>query len=102
MAIAQNNTDNHGPLSIGAGLAIVLASQLWPTIPLAAAIALIGLGATLTLNRQNNAFLSVFNAAVYASLVALAITSQESLHNNLSTRCDAILAIILSVAAIRR
>jgi hypothetical protein len=94
--------DNRGPLLIGVGLAVVLASQLWPAIPLAAAIGLIGLGATLTLNRQNNALLSVLNSVVYASLVALAIIAQVNLHNNLSTQFDAILAIILIVAAIPR
>lgn len=95
-------TDNRGPLLIGSGLAIVLAAQLWPAIPLAAAIALIGLGATLTLKRHHNELLLALNFAIYASLVALAITAQMDLHNNLLTQCDAILAIILIVVAIPR
>jgi hypothetical protein len=96
-------TNQRGPLFIGAGLVIILAAQLWPTIPLAAAITLIGLGATLTLKRHHhNELLLVLNFAIYASLVALAITAQMNLHNNLLTQCDAILAIILIVGAIPR
>lgn len=94
--------DHRGPLLIGTGLAIVLAAQLWPAIPLAAAISLIGLGATLTLQRRHHELLLALNITIYASLVALAISAQINLHDNLLTQCDAILAIILIVAAIPR
>jgi hypothetical protein len=94
--------DCGGPLLIGTGLTIVLSAQLWPVIPIAAAIALIGLGATQTLHRQNNALLSALNAAIYASLVALAICAQIDLRRDALTQCDAILAIILIVIAFRR
>jgi hypothetical protein len=104
MDVVQNNTDNRGPLLIGVGLAIVLAAPLWPAIPLAAAIALIGLGATLTLkqSRHHNELLLALNFAIYASITAVAIAAQMDLRTNLLTQCDAILAIILTVAAFRR
>jgi hypothetical protein len=96
-------TDNRGPLLMGCGLAFVLAAQLWSMIPLAAAIALIGLGATFTLQRRHpNELLLALNFAVYVSLVALAIVAQMNLHNNLLTQCDAILAIVLIIGTMPR
>jgi hypothetical protein len=102
MDIAQNPADQRGPLLIGAGLTIVLTAQLLSAIPLATAISLIGLGAMLTIKHHRNQLLLALNFAIYASLVALAITAQTNLHNNLLVQCDAILAIVLIVIAIPR
>lgn len=103
MDFVRNTTDNRGPLLIGVGLAVVLAAQLAVAIPIAAAIALIGLGATLTLSRlHHNELLLALNLAMYASLVAVAIPAQFDLRNNLFSLCDAILAIMLIVVAIPR
>lgn len=93
--------DNRGPLFMGMGLAIVLMAQLCPVIPLAAAISLIGLGATHTLKRsQNNELLLTLNLVIYASLAALAVAAQLNLHSGWLTQCDAILAIILILTAL--
>lgn len=100
---ANSTTHNRGPVLIGAGLALVLASQLAPAIPLAAAIALVGLGATSALVRHRQSELLVaINFAVYGALVALAISAQMNLGNNVLIQCDAIVAIILIVVAIPR
>ena len=88
---------------MGAGLAVVLAAQLWVTIPIAAAIALIGLGATCTLiaNRHGGLLLAL-NYAVYVSLVALALAAEINLRYDVLTMGDAALAITLIVMATPR
>lgn len=94
-------TDNRGPLSIGIGLVVVLGAQLWPVIPLAVGIALIGLGSTLTLNhRRRNELLLALNLAVYVSLVVLAVSAQLDQRLNLITLCDAVAAAAVLAAAL--
>ena len=96
-------THNHGPLLIGTGLAIVLAAQFLPAIPLATAIALIGIGATLTLERNHHGeLLLALNFVIYAALVALAITAQMNLRDTPLTQCDAVIAVVLTIAATPR
>jgi len=68
-----------GPMLIGAGLAIVFAAQLWPVVPIATAIMLIGCGATLTLlsrSRTGDGLLAWVNLVSYSLLVCLAIVGQ--------------------------
>jgi hypothetical protein len=68
---------SRGPLLICAGLAIVLLAQVWPAVPIAAAIVLIGWGATLSLcARSNCGALSVMSLFVYASLGCYTIAAQ--------------------------
>ena len=93
--------DNRGQLLIGSGLAIVLAAQLWPSIPLAAAIAVIGWGATLTLNRHHhNEPLLALNLVVYFSLAGLAILAELSFRSDLLVLIDVSLALVLSLSSL--
>jgi hypothetical protein len=86
-----------GPLFIGIGLAVVLAAQLWPAVPIAAAIALIGLGATLTLaDCRQHGLVLMLNFAIYAALVGLAIAAQWNLRNDAITLIDAIVAFVIT------
>jgi len=67
-----------GPALIAAGMAVVLTALLWPGVPIAAAVLLIGYGALLTVfarpGRQE--LLGLVNLAVYASLGCLAVAAQ--------------------------
>jgi hypothetical protein len=90
------SSTNHGPTLVGVGLAVVLASQLFAGIPIAAAMALIGLGSMLTLReRHMHELVLVLNFAMYAGIVALAIAAQLNLHYDAVTLCDAILALAI-------
>ena len=70
-------SEKTGAALIGIGLAIVLAAQAVGGVPVAAAMALIGWGASLTLLRRtrNNTPVLV-NLVVYAVLVSFTIASQ--------------------------
>jgi hypothetical protein len=87
---------HHGPTFIGIGLAVVLAAQLISAIPVAASIALIGMGSMLTLRERHMHELALaLNFAIYAGIVALAISAQLNLRYDVVTLCDAILALII-------
>ena len=95
------SADNRGPLLIGVGLAVVLAAQLWPVLPLAAAIAMIGWGATLTLKRHHhNELLLALNLVVYSSLTGLAILAELSLRSDLLVLVDESLALVLGLSSL--
>ncbi len=72
--------EHRGPVLIGIGLTVILAAQIWPLVPIAAALALIGWGATLSLlenlNVYRREYLAVLNLVVYVLLVGLAIGAQ--------------------------
>lgn len=94
------NVTNNGQLAIGVGLAVVLAAQLWSGIPLAAAIALIGFGATLTLIEQRqHSLLLALNLALYGLIALLAIGAQFDIHLSILTSLDAVLAVFLTYKA---
>ncbi len=94
--------DQRGPLLIGAGLTVVLAAQLFSEIPLAAAMALIGSGATLTLATEHrHALLLPLNLCVYVSLAALAVAAQFHARLNAWTIADAMLAATLIALTMR-
>ena len=69
---------NTGPRLIVAGMSVVLLAMLWPGLPIAAAVMLIGCGAMNTLfsrpGRQE--LLGMLSLAVYASLGCLAVAAQ--------------------------
>jgi hypothetical protein len=85
-----------GPMLIGIGLAVVLASRLFAGIPIAAAMALIAWGSMLTLReRHMHEMVLVLNFTMYAGIVALAIAAQLDLRHDAVTLCDAILALAI-------
>jgi hypothetical protein len=87
---------HHGPTFIGIGLAVVLATQLISGIPIAAAIALIGMGSMLTLRERGmHELVLILNFAMYAGIVALAIAGQLNLRYEVVTLADAILALVV-------
>jgi hypothetical protein len=89
-------TTHHGPTLLGVGLAVVLASQVFAAIPIAAAIALIGWGSMLTLReRHTHELVLILNFAMYAGIVALAIAAQFNLRYDVVTLADAILALVV-------
>jgi hypothetical protein len=87
---------HHGPTFIGIGLAVVLASQVFAAVPVAAAIALIGMGSMLTLReRHMHELVLIFNFAMYATLVAMTIAAQLNMHYDVVTLADAIVALVV-------
>ena len=68
------------PALIFCGLAVVLWSQVWPVVPIASAVVLIGWGATLAvLNRAGRQeWLALTNLAVYLSLTCLTVVAQTN------------------------
>ncbi len=83
-----------------AGVAIVIAAQLWSAVPVAGAIALVAWGTSLTVSRHNR--LLVLAAVVYAPLGVIAVMSQvdvamraESLVWAALAGVDAAVAIVL-------
>lgn len=94
--------DHRGTICIGVGLAVVLAAQIWSAIPLATAIAVIGLGATLTLaERRQRQLLLHLNLLIYTALVSLAIAAQLHARVNVATLCDAASAVALLLFALK-
>ncbi|MDZ4658184.1 MAG: hypothetical protein SH868_11460 [Bythopirellula sp.] len=92
--------DLRGPILIGIGLTTVLAAQAWATIPLAAAMAVIGLGATFTLRkRQQHELVIQFNLLIYAAIVSFTIGAQFHAHANFVTLSDAASAIAILLFA---
>jgi hypothetical protein len=80
-----------GPLFIGIGLAIVLLAHLWPAIPIAAAIGLVGLGATQTLSAgARHELLLPLNGLMYVALVALAVAAQFEMRSGAVAMADAL------------
>ncbi len=70
-------SETNGAALIGIGLVIVLTAQVVPAVPIAAAIALVGWGAQLTLfSSRHNSLLGLVNLPVYATLVSFAVASQ--------------------------
>ena len=67
-----------GPALIAAGMAVVLAALLWPSVPIASAVMLIGYGALLTVFARpgQQELLGLVNLAVYALLGCLAVAAQ--------------------------
>lgn len=88
--------DLRGPILIGIGLTTVLAAQIWTTIPLASAMAVIGLGATFTLReRQQHELVLQFNLLVYAAIVSFTIGAQFYPRANFVTLLDAAAAFVI-------
>lgn len=97
MKIISNNTTKPGPLAIGLGLAIVLANQLWPIVPLAAAMAIIGWGAALTIQADfNSPAILALNQIVYLALTAFAILAESQLRNDWLVQLDIFAAIAIA------
>jgi hypothetical protein len=95
-SFVSSTATHHGPTLIGVGLSLVLAAQVFGGIPVAAAIALIGWGSMLTLReRHMHELVLILNFAMYAGIVALAISAQLNLRYDVVTLCDAILALII-------
>ncbi|NOY40393.1 MAG: hypothetical protein GXP26_00965 [Planctomycetes bacterium] len=69
---------SRGPAFIGVGLIVVLVAHLYPAVPIAAAMMLIGWGATQILGAGNNRnrLLLAINLAVYAALGCFVIAAQ--------------------------
>ena len=92
-----------GPSLIGLGLSVVLAAHVWSSVPIAAAIMLIGYGATVSsLGRiGNQELLGLLNLTVYATLGCLTVAAQTHTALNGSTgRVGFLLAVdhVLAVA----
>ncbi len=97
--------NNHGPLIIGVGLVVILAAQLWPGIPIAAPIALIGYGATYVLQKaatqdranspRHQRWRLCGSLLIYAALVGLAIGAELHLRLDAVFFVDALLAILV-------
>lgn len=98
---APIRADHRGPLLIAGGLTVVLVAQLWPMIPVAAAISLIGLGATVTLARRPQSEpVLVVNIVVYGALTLLAVGAQLDIRYDALTLCDVVAAGALIIRAI--
>lgn len=101
--------NNHGPLIIGAGLVVVLAAQIWTGVPIAAAIALVGCGATCVLQKaatvgpenslRHQRWRLCGSLLVYAALVGLAIGAELHLRLDPIFLADALLAILVLLYA---
>lgn len=67
-----------GPALICAGLAIVLVAQMWPRVPIASAIMLIGCGATVVVCTRlgRTELVALMNLTVYALLGCLVVATQ--------------------------
>jgi len=90
----SQNSQPLGPLLIGFGLVIVLAAQIFPAIPIASAMMLIGWGATLILGSGSlrSQLLLVINLLIYATLICFAISAQShAALNGPSRRIDLLL-----------
>ncbi len=68
----------NGPALIAAGMMVVLTAILWPGVPIASAVMLIGYGAMLTVFARSGRqeLLGLMSLAVYASLGCLAVAAQ--------------------------
>lgn len=98
-----------GPLLIGTGLAIILAAQIGPGIPIAAAIALIGCGATVVMQKAATVGRALHfrhqrwwhggSLLIYAALVGLAAGAQLDLRRDALYISDAVVAIVLLLGA---
>ena len=75
----SQNSQPTGLMLIGLGLGIVLATQIFPAIPVAAAMMLIGWGATQILATGNgrSQLLLFANLVIYATLGCFAIAAQS-------------------------
>ncbi len=102
-------TQHHGPLWIGAGLGIILAAQIWPGVPVAAAIALIGCGATCVLLHKaavgrvtirHQRWRLCGSLLVYTALVGLAVGAELHLRCDVIFLADALLAVALLLSAV--
>ena len=97
-----------GPRLVCLGLVVVVLALLWPAIPIASAVALIGWGSTLCLRQSNperQLVLGVLHAAVYGSLACLAGGAQLDRTSSSSgglaelvALVDLALAIVLVIA----
>lgn len=99
-----------GHALIALGVFIILAAQLWSSLPVVAAIALIGRGAVLTLQQQPRTSrqdsLVVISLSIYGTLVCLAIVAQSNAVLQHASRVsllmllDHALAIVLSLGLV--
>ncbi|TWU29298.1 hypothetical protein [Bythopirellula polymerisocia] len=87
------------------GLAVILSAQLWPGLPVAAAIALIGCGATgvmcQQLDTRHRRLRLCGSLLVYAALVGLAVGAQLHLRNDAIYVADAVVAVLLLLTAVQ-
>ncbi len=79
-AALLSDSQQRGPLLIAAGLAIVLGAQIWPGLPIASAIMLIGCGATTTVQARSE-LLHLMSLATYAMLGCLVVAAQTHAAN---------------------
>jgi len=95
---------DRGPLLIGTGLAIILAAQVLPGIPVAAAFALIGWGTTRVMCQQpetrHQRWRLCGSLLVYGALVGLAVGAELDLRFDAVFVADALLAVLLLLSAI--
>ena len=66
---------------IAAGLLLVVTAQLWPGMPVAGAIALVGMGASRHLAAAHHPWrllVAGFNTLVYSSLASLALAAEAN------------------------
>lgn len=97
-----NLTIQRGPLLIGLGLTVVLLAQVWPPVPIAAALALIGWGATDTcLQNFGSRSLAAANLLVYSTLIALAAGAELHRDAGSLTLLDVAAAVAIFVGTAR-
>lgn len=93
---------NLGPICIGIGLAVVIFAQLLPMVPIAAAISLIGLGATITLTAQRqHSLILLLNFITYAVLVIWVVGMQLHARPHIAVFVDVLLASAITLATAR-
>jgi hypothetical protein len=80
------------------GVAVVIAAQLWPGVPVCSAIALIAWGTALTVQRRCG--LLMLAAAVYTPLAILAVMAQVDLAIRTPSLLWALIAGLDAAAAI--
>jgi hypothetical protein len=81
-----------------AGVAIVIAAQVWSSVPIAGAVALVAWGTSLTVSRQAGLLLAA--AVVYAPLGVIAVMSQVDLAMRAESLAWAMIAGLDAAAAI--
>ena len=100
-------TSVHAPACLLAAVGLAIASQLWPGVPLAGAVALAAWGTVLALGRRRGLLLAA--VAMYAPLCILAVMAQVDLALRspsllwcILATLDAALSVVLTYALVRQ
>jgi ABC-type Mn2+/Zn2+ transport system permease subunit len=107
------NTTRQGPTLIAIGLALLLAAQIWPMMPIAAAAMLIALGATRALAARTSARESARGlmtvhlmtyAALYSLLVGASLDRSLRVYESITwaTAADLMIATCLLALVVRQ